>query len=160
MLLIRAAYLATTRSHTFHTRRGTKILASQSLVISSYNRNQFKDYVRYPGITLRTEPSGIYNCHGLTFASRRAEVPCSAVPTVLREDEYDPVEPADVLPGDIVVYYSDGDLEHSGVVLTRPRPPLNIPLVCSKWGCYSEVIHSLNNCPYDCGQVRYFRIRK
>lgn len=97
-------------------------------------------------IEKRTDMSPLYNCHGLTFASRRTRVCDSiAVQSILRDDRWEEVSPEQVLPGDIVVYFDDdGDLNHSGIVVC------NSPLrICSKWGSAGEFIHDLNEIPRD-----------
>jgi hypothetical protein len=59
-----------------------------------------------------TEPTYIYNCHGLTFASRRTAINDPvAVRKILAEDEYIRVPQGDTLPGDVVIYVSqEGDI--------------------------------------------------
>lgn len=100
-------------------------------------------------------PSRQYNCHGLTFASRRTWIwKSSEIEKILKDDEYEMVELKDVLPGDIVVYTQDGDVEHSGIVLSVDP----VPYILSKWGPLHEVIHGVNECPYS-GSITYYRIR-
>ena len=53
-------------------------------------------------------PSNTYNCHGLTFGSRRAELAFADVAIVLEEDDYTEIDRTEVLPGDIAVYFSTG----------------------------------------------------
>ncbi len=66
-------------------------------------------------------PCGFYNCHGMTFASRRARIwELKEISKVLAEDNYREVEKASTLPGDIVIYYCKGDAQHSGVVIDSP----------------------------------------
>lgn len=109
-------------------------------------------------------PCNTYNCHGLTFGSRRAEVRFADVATVLEEDDYTEIDKADVLPGDIAVYFSTGqkgspigDIEHSGLVVASPTELGAIKIV-SKWGYGDERVHFVADCPYDVQDVRYFRI--
>jgi hypothetical protein len=102
-------------------------------------------------------PSRKYNCHGLTFASRRTWIDKALeVRKILQDDEYRVVQPADVLPGDIVVYYVDGDAEHSGLVVDKGD--IAGPVILSKWGFCHEVIHRIRECPYDAGNVVFYRI--
>lgn len=112
---------------------------------------------RYPNATHRPcGPSRKYNCHGLTFAARRTWIwKASEIAKVLRDDEYQEVDLKEILPGDIAVYYSNGDAEHSGVVM-RTAP---VPVILSKWGVGQEVLHNVNDCPYDSSKVVYYRIR-
>lgn len=111
----------------------------------------------YPGGKHRpVQPSRKYNCHGLTFASRRTWIwKPSEIQKILMDDDYQSVELKDVLPGDIAVYLQNGDPEHSGIVVEAGY----VPLILSKWGAAHEVIHRVNDCPYDAMQVSYFRIK-
>lgn len=109
---------------------------------------------------VRVEYSPIYNCHGLTFASRRTSIfDVGAVRKIIRDDAYEKIQPNEVKPGDIVLYVSeDGDIYHSGVVVSFPKAPLFIPTVCSKWGKGPEVLHSANVGPYSYSNPEYYRI--
>jgi hypothetical protein len=108
-------------------------------------------------------PCNTYNCHGLTFGARRTAIP-SSINLILKEDDYSEVAFGVVMPGDIVIYRSTGaapgsiagDIEHSGIVLERTA--LGNVLVLSKWGFGDEWVHFLRDCPYDSGDVKYFRI--
>ena len=61
-----------------------------------------------------------------------------------------------VLPGDIVVYYSDrGDPNHSGIVVDISAD-LYLPVICSKWGNAGEFVHSLRDCPSLYGPISRF----
>lgn len=110
---------------------------------------------KYPNGTHRPiGPSRKYNCHGLTFASCRTWIwKPSEIEKILKDDDYVTVDEKDVLPGDIVTYTQNGDVEHSGIVL-RIDP---LPWVLSKWGPSHEVIHRVKECPYS-GWIRYHRI--
>jgi hypothetical protein len=120
---------------------------------------QVADFKRqYSRATHRpVSPSRKYNCHGLTFASRRTWIDeAPEIRKILADDEYVVVSRADVLPGDVVVYYVNGDPEHSGVVVGKDD--MAGPLILSKWGVCHEVIHWIPDCPYDAGQVVFYRI--
>jgi hypothetical protein len=109
------------------------------------------------GLHRPVAPSRKYNCHGLTFASRRTWIWDSAeISKILRDDDYEMVDLQDVLPGDVAVYYTDGDAEHSGIVL---RVKDLVPSILSKWGPSHEVVHRVNECPYDAKSVVYYRIK-
>lgn len=116
-----------------------------------------------PRIEIRSSPNPRYNCHGMTFASRRTQVfETDEIEKILHDDKYEEVSLDEVLPGDVVLYFDESgyDIEHSGVVVTRPTPEtLRIPHVYSKWGKGPEVIHPLNGCPYNPSRVRYYRVR-
>lgn len=79
-----------------------------------------EDYKRdYPDAKHRpTASTRKYNCHGLTFASRRTWIGKAVeVAKILQDDEYEVIDLRELMPGDIVVYFLNGDAEHSGVVL-------------------------------------------
>jgi hypothetical protein len=132
--------------------------------ISPHDANLFRRFDKDYGATVerRCDPTPIYNCHGLTFGSRRTGIFESKIlHQILTEDGYVEIDKDAVLEGDIILYFDDsGDFEHSGIVISRPKPDnLGIPLVCSKWGKYAEVLHWGNNCPYNFSNVKYFRLR-
>ncbi len=109
----------------------------------------------------RSSPTPCYNCHGLTFASRRTRIEeTGEIHKILEEDKYIVIRPKDTLPGDIIIYYADdGDAEHSGIVLSEPTR-LGIPMVVSKWGSSSEFVHWANQCPYSFRNAMFYRIDK
>lgn len=130
-------------------------------------QNWLKNFAKQWGgtqCTLRPGKVVRYNCHGLTFASRRTWIDDrEAVSRILSDDGYDEVnEVADVMAGDVVVYFDkDGRADHSGVVVEGPETAgLGIPKVVSKWAWAYEVIHWANQCPYEMSDVRYFRVLK
>jgi hypothetical protein len=132
--------------------------------ISAYETNLFRQFdADYGTNERRSDPTPIYNCHGLTFASRRTGIfESSTIGQILNEDGYVEIPQARVLEGDVIMYFDQesGDFEHSGIVILRPKPEnLNVPVVCSKWGKYAEVVHLANNCPYNFGAVKYYRVR-
>jgi hypothetical protein len=119
--------------------------------INSYRKNFQNGNHRPTNATRR------YNCHGLTFASRRTWIwKAETIQQILREDDYTEVELKDVMPGDVVVYYNSGDTEHSGVVINVNK--LKVPIILSKWGPCHEVIHQLAECPYDAQKIIFYRI--
>ncbi|MGE0651926.1 MAG: hypothetical protein AB7P12_09270 [Alphaproteobacteria bacterium] len=125
-----------------------------------------KDHsTNYPrSIPRKVGPCFTYNCHGLTFGSRRTEIQSDQIPMILEQDDYVCIAQNDVLPGDIAVYYStgqqpgaiSGDVEHSGIVLQRNE--IGNILLISKWGACDERVHFVADTPYDSGDVRYYRI--
>lgn len=110
----------------------------------------------------RTYPIPRYNCHGMTFASRRTEISALwAIDKIIEEDGYEEVEPDHVLPGDVIVYYKGDEILHSGIVIALPeKGDYGMPRVCSKWGKWREFSHQANMCPYDCTKLRYYRVTK
>jgi hypothetical protein len=77
---------------------------------------------------------------------------------ILKDDSYDEVPAKDAMPGDVILYFHEGDIEHSGVVVSEPGTLL-VPYVCSKWGKYSEVVHLANRCPYSFELTKYYRVK-
>ncbi len=151
------------RSIRVQTRKGNDIFNSQSFIISDHEKSQFPDIrKKFTSVNFRSLPSAIYNCHGLVFASRRTGIDdTEEIYKILKDDNYTEILLADVLPGDIIIYFSsNGDAEHSGVVISKPDPQLHIPQVYSKWGNYCEAIHYANYCPYDYSNVKFYRVRE
>lgn len=108
--------------------------------------DQYREY----GIRARTNPTGYYNCHGLTFGSRRAVLYDKVfLKTILQDDCYIKVPLEDVLPGDVILYVApNGEYDHSGVVLEKGALGAMGILVCSKWGPNAEFIHWAHTSPY------------
>jgi len=132
----------------------------QGTEISKFHLNWAKTLARkHPCAKRRTSLSASYNCHGLIFASRRTRIErSSCIKTILGDDGYYEVPMKDVLPGDIVIYYSDeGEPNHSGVVVEYQNP-LVVPIVYSKWGNAGEFVHPLRECPNMYGpHFRFYR---
>lgn len=146
-----------------HTRKRQNILNCQCYEFSNYEKNLFPYFEKkFPKAIPRTVPIPIYNCHGLTFASRRTRIFYSdEIQKILADDGYTEVKIDEVKPGDIIVYYSgDGDVEHSGLVVSEPDKQLKIPYIVSKWGCYREMFHWANDCPYTFMNAKYYRVTK
>lgn len=120
-----------------------------------------EDAVKLPA-RLRVRAHPRYNCHGLTFASRRTAVLADTdVQQILDDDRYTVVaDKRDVLPGDVAIYFTnDGGIDHSAIVATIPSSPTWIPFVVSKWGVIGpEVYHLATDCPdYAVGRIQYYR---
>jgi hypothetical protein len=103
-------------------------------------------------------PCKTFNCHGLTFASRRTWVGSPEVSKILADDDYVQVPNEDpILPGDIALYVKDRDYNHSGIVVYLKQ---DTPWILSKWGECQEAVHAVLDCPYfDCN-VEYHRVNK
>ncbi len=126
--------------------------AGLSFAVEDY-KNKYKGIIFRPVL-----PTAKYNCHGLTFASRRAKIIDSQeVIKVLKDDDYEVVPPDSVTAGDIVLYYKNGDIEHSGIVI-RIEQPSKVPVILSKWGFLPEAIHHVNVGPYAGYSITYYRI--
>jgi len=107
----------------------------------------------------------IYNCHGLTFASKRTWIYLDTeIEKILHDDRYIEIKnEKDVLPGDIVIYYDEKGVAHSGIVIQVDLPAtlhdLIKVMVLSKWGKHKEVIHNVNYSPYSLSSIKkYWRI--
>lgn len=111
----------------------------------------------------RTNPCGYYNCHGMIFASRRTIIgDPDEIKKILVEDNYKQVNESAVLPGDIALYYEDGDLLHSGVVVEVSDDSMLVQRIklVGKWGLYHEVVHWLGDCPYSqhADKIMFYRV--
>ena len=74
-----------------------------------------------------------------------------------RRGRYERIKPEAVIAGDIAIYYKDGDVEHSGIVVEVEN---GVPWILSKWGPAHEVIHMPVDCEYNFEDVRYYRVCK
>jgi hypothetical protein len=74
---------------------------------------------------------------------------------ILLDDEYVRINEADAMAGDVIVYSTNGDPEHSGIVVSRNAKGT---WILSKWGPYHEVIHLVTDCPYDATEIVFYRI--
>jgi hypothetical protein len=154
------------RSIRVDTRRGTAVDNAQSFEVTHQDQQENAWHQgRFPRAIFRTGVSPVYNCHGLTFASRRTRIAeAQSIRTILTEDDYEEVPRANIQVGDVIVYLSaddDGDIEHSGIVVEVLRPEgFNVPAprVWSKWGGAAEVVHMYDHCPYSPTNIRFYRV--
>jgi hypothetical protein len=114
------------------------------------------------GIKRLTGPSETYNCHGLVFASRRTNIPPvgTDVPVrqILAEDSYQQVLTPQV--GDVAVYVSEREVDHTGLVIqVDPNPALISGIwIWSMWGGLGEFVHPVNFSPYSAQNIEHWRI--
>jgi hypothetical protein len=145
------------------TRKGNNIDNYQSSLISNTVLGQAKIIKkRYSLAKFRTTACSFYNCHGLTFASRRTSVhEPSEIQKIIQDDNYSEISQENLLEGDAIIYYQDGDAIHSGVVLrVEEIGSTKIPLILSKWGHLHEVVHRESYCPYfDGSTIKYYRVK-
>ena len=149
----------TERSIVVQTRKGTDIKNLVEIEPGFPERQRYQLLLRTHGEhwVERKPASGVYNCAGHVWASRRTAIlEVDQWELVLQEDNYRRLpdhEPP--VPGDLVLYVdteSDEPL-HVGEILGL-RPGLGsgsrgIPWVLSKWNSTSgEVMHHLNQVPY------------
>lgn len=132
-----------------------QVRAGDVLQVQAFN-TKYRDAIHRP-----VGPSRKYNCHGLTFASRRTWIhEAQEVRKILSDDEYEKIAPPEVImPGDIAVYFKDGDIEHSGIVVGISPGELRVPIILSKWGACHEVVHRVYESEYDSRNVGYYRIK-
>jgi hypothetical protein len=123
---------------TIQTRRGTPVANVQEFDLTPFYLRQIEEtrvrFEKNATIEFVNSASPIYNCHGLTFASKRSAIyDAQEVNKILDEDDYIVIcKVTDVRRGDIIVYYSsDGDAEHSGLVIGALQ---RLPIILSKWG--------------------------
>ena len=112
---------------------------------------------RYPKADHRVRSSRKYNCHGLSFASRRTWIKDSGeIAKILQDDDYSEIPLDQIKPGDFAVYWKDGDYEHSGIIVEVGENP-KMAKILGKWGFCHEVVHWANYCPYS-GEIKYYRV--
>jgi hypothetical protein len=115
-----------------------------------------------------SEACPVYNCHGLTFGSRRTQVGSAVIP-ILEDDGFNQIPEKDARAGDIVLYVNVlGEIVHSGFVIRRQQVEIIegsqtiIPIIWSKWGKGYEMVHPVGECPYlDEGfSTSYYRLQR
>jgi hypothetical protein len=135
------------------TRQGQKIPNERrmELLPATLRFAREKNRRENPAARLRSL-TGVYNCMGMVFASRRTWAWPEDLGMILSDDEYHRLPgPEQVEVGDVVVYRSPlGAVEHVGLVAQ-----VNIDLqqatrrifVLSKWGALGEYLHQLDDVP-------------
>lgn len=126
-----------------------------------------EEFAKQTAAIPRTQTSSlIFNCHGLTFASRRTSIHEEDVVRRLlaNEDDYTEMHIRDVLPGDIVVYYGPRNtIPHTGVVISMPQErDFGMPWIVSKWGHFREYMHRANQVPpqWSYETLKFYRVTK
>jgi len=101
---------------------------------------------RFTHEVIRLEgPNSVCNCHGWVFTGGTYGVQSKDVDTILADNSYEPVQPAQA--GDLVVYRDDsGSALHTGLV--RFVGDDGILLVESKWGPLGVFLHAPETQPY------------
>lgn len=146
------------------TSKGNSIDNVQVSDFSAYekNWNQFLEREWQGQVTFKTSLTPIYNCHGMTFATRRCRITeAKDIDLILKDDQYKEVPEDDAQPGDIIIYFDEnGEPNHSGIVIECSGGIIGskchrfVPLILSKWGGAGEAIHNAPQCPY--GNVRRY----
>jgi hypothetical protein len=113
------------------------------------------------------EASAMYNCHGLTFASRRTGIFTDGVVEMILAEEYQEIkEHKHAHVGDIVVWIdNDGQITHSAFIV-KIEPEKITPgvfpkiRVLSKTRIFKEICHDIHDSPPAYGsQKRIYRIK-
>lgn len=111
----------------------------------------------FPRALLRSI-TAIYNCLGMTFASRRTCIEPDLTDMILAEDGYTKLASSEkACVGDVVVYKKDGEVTHVGLIIeiAKPLTDRNIH-VLSKWGAFGEYTHRLDEVPVLFGRAEEF----
>jgi hypothetical protein len=157
---------STERSIVVQTHKGRNIENIVEVEAGEHERRKYELLLRQYGRSWehRKPATGIYNCVGHVWASRRTMVLKNLdlqVKMILDDDGYrrvnEQAEP--VMPGDVVIYRERGRGEddgfiHVGIVHelregVSPRSP-RIPWVLSKWDSTSgEVLHHFMDVPFE-----------
>jgi hypothetical protein len=141
----------------------------QSIVNSYYRgKSEAGDKLRitrfleqFPNVKHRpVGPSRAYNCHGLTFGSRRTGINLpEEVNKIIDDDGYRRLDISERLfPGDIAIYVKENEISHSGLVVWVTDQ--HTPWILSKWGIYHEAVHMPLDCPYHDCVVIYYRLER
>lgn len=118
-----------------------------------------------PGTRQLGLPTGRYNCHGLVFGSRRTNIPAlgnmtrGLVDQILAQDHYVRVVEADAQEGDVVVWRSAQDVDHTGFVAYVDRALGRTIFVWSMWGGLGEFLHRIPFTPYADCVVEFWGLR-
>lgn len=106
----------------------------------------------HPNTKLRSA-TGVYNCIGLIFASRRTWIEPEHIEMILKEDGYKRLQgEEEVKIGDIIIYreeYSNA-VTHIGEVIhidVNIREASRIFTVLSQWGATGEYLHIIDDVP-------------
>jgi len=153
-----------------YTRRGNEIDNVQGWELSNFQWSQLQTNLNRFGPPLvkflSKDGCPVYNCHGLTFGSRRTSIEASnrMINLILDDDGFDEIQPRDVQEGDVVVYIDeDGEIQHSGIVVAMTQADilgLSVPKVWSKWGHAQEAVHHFQTSPYENVTAKYYRMRR
>jgi hypothetical protein len=151
---VREILLFTREENKVSTEQCCQLSESYSVYLRSQSQGLRNSYKR---ARFRVDYSAAYNCHGLTFASRRGAIHSSEdVRLILADDAYVRIDEKKITPGDVLLYVADGDIQHSAIVIGTNEL---VPQVISKWGVMGpEVVHFANDCPYDFSNHEYHRV--
>lgn len=145
------------------TRKGNDIDNEQAYTVYTPGElKEIEDTIKeYPTNEKRAKADPLYNCHGLTFATRRTGIfNTEEIKKILADDVYKEIPLRNILVGDVVLYIAEnGDVDHSGIVVdVNENFGIRTPKIISKWGTMPEFIHLVHQCPYDFKTVKkYYR---
>lgn len=148
-----------------HTAERNDIENEQFKFISKFELSMISSFENdYSLAKFKGEPTAIYNCHGMTFACKRTGIfSDSEIEKILKDDKYIEIkDEKDVMAGDIIIYYNESGITHSGIVIGIEKGQsvndLTSVTVLSKWAKHKEVIHNANYSPYSSGLKKYWRM--
>ena len=104
-------------------------------------------------LEIRSLSEDKYNCVGMIFCSRKADVDIKHIDEILTQDGYNVTEREKVVAGDLVLYTFANKYSHVGIVSYVSRLDLR---VISKWGKDGEVEHEYRDVPFHLGEPAYF----
>lgn len=156
------------------TRKNTPIKNAQAPAVPDYQSLQADDRRNRTNgnWVIRKGPTGIYNCYGHVFASRRTAIyEQSELERIFHEDDYRELGSQEAPRlGDLAVYYLAGatSISHVGFVAELKQLAVGIGFavvepavwILSKWNdSASEVLHHVNDAPWPDFEVRYWTDR-
>ncbi len=89
-----------------------------------------------------------YNCVGMIFCSRTADVDIRHIDEILKQDGYNVIEKKKVVAGDLVLYTFQKKYSHVGMISCVSELDLR---VISKWGKDGEFEHEYRDVPFHLG---------
>jgi len=149
------------------TRANKGIANTQAWQLSTWDWKAFAEIIKKFGNAKKVaDACPVYNCHGLTFASRRTAVDAQVFP-ILADDGFEEVPAKDAQEGDVIVYFDErGEVSHTGFVIGHKEVilgnGLTIPKIWSKWGKGPEMVHLVPECDFYIGDdsIKFYRLTK
>jgi hypothetical protein len=101
--------------------------------------------------------TGMYNCVGMVFASRRTAIDPIHLAVILRDDGFRRITRDESVPGDVVIYRRESIAQHVGIIQRVDEGLGNRAIwVLSQWGSDGEYIHPLMPVPVAYGEPTDF----